>query len=265
MEYNRDLTAARAAYKNKDAKASVAAHTKIAPEEHQRASGKYIKSIVYGGMDGIITTFAAVAGVMGANLAIGIILIMGIANLFADGISMGIGDYLSSKSEIEYQHDERKREAWEVDNFPDGEKNELIGLYRKRGLNKEDAETVVSLFSKHKETWVNLMMIEELGILESDEDPRKNALATFLSFQVFGSISLISFIFGIIFPNAIPSNDILFIISIILTAFTLFLLGSLKTKITGKNWLISGAETLLVGGIAALVAYLIGFALMGLA
>jgi len=265
MDLSRDLNRAKDAYKSNDVNALVAAHTQFAPEQHQNTSGKYIKSIVYGGMDGIITTFAVVAGVVGAELAIGIVLIMGLANLLGDGLSMGIGDYLSSKSEIEYQKDERKREGWEVEHFPEGEKKELIELYQKRGIAKPDAEKMVELIAKYPTAWVNIMMIEELSILESDESPMKNALVTFFSFIVFGSIPLISYVFMLLIPNTIGSETNTFILAICFTAFTLFLLGSSKTKITGKNWLISGLETLTVGGVAAGAAYLIGFGLNFLA
>ena len=88
---------------------------------------------MYGGLDGIITTFAVVAGVAGASLSAGVVLILGFANLIADGISMAIGDYLSSKSEREYEAAERKREAWEVEHYPEGEKKELVELYEAQG------------------------------------------------------------------------------------------------------------------------------------
>lgn len=117
----RDLDKAREAYKVGDVKASKEAHSTNSSEDHKVGQGKYIKSTIYGGLDGIITTFAVVAGVTGASLQVSIVLILGLANLLADGLSMAIGDYLSTKAEIEYQADERKREAWEVKHYPEGE------------------------------------------------------------------------------------------------------------------------------------------------
>src|SRR3989338_10774556 len=108
MFIKRNLKKAREAYKNKNIKATIKAH-KSAPEQHKK-EGKYIKSFVYGGLDGIITTFAVVAGVTGASLNAGIVLILGFANLTADGISMAFGDYLSTKAEKEYGRAERKKE-----------------------------------------------------------------------------------------------------------------------------------------------------------
>ncbi|MBN2155920.1 MAG: VIT1/CCC1 transporter family protein [Candidatus Lokiarchaeota archaeon] len=257
----RDLKKSREAFEKRDVELSKAAHTTFAPEQHQQEKGKYLKSIVYGGLDGIITTFAVVAGVKGAELSLAIVLILGIANLLADGLSMGIGDFLSSKSEIEYQKKERERETWEVDNFPEGEKQELIELYQQKGLNAEDSKKIVDIFSKNKKTWIDIMMIEELGIIEETESPIGNAIATFISFALFGAIPLITYVLAL-FIDPLKNNQILlFIIACIVTSITLFILGALKTNITGKKFWISGLETFIVGAIAATAAYLIGFGL----
>lgn len=256
----RDLASARKAYKEKDVDLSKKAHdTKFAEEKHKQ--GKYLKNIVYGGLDGIITTFAVVAGVMGASLSSGIIIIMGFANLLGDGISMAIGDYLSSKAENEYAKSERERESWEVENYPEGEKKEMLEIYKSKGINEEDAEKVVSVISKHKEAWVDLMMLEELGITPGEESPTKAALATFASFLIFGFLPLVTFVLAIFIPAMTNAS---FTIAIILTALTIFTLGALKVRVTGKNWFMSGIEMLLVGGLAAAAAYLIGFLLKGL-
>ena len=259
---SRDVERARGAYKSKDAAESRRAHQVRATEEHQQEQGKYIKSVVYGGLDGIITTFAVVAGVAGASLPGGIVLILGFANLIADGLSMAIGDYLSTKAENEYNTAERQREAWEVDNYPEGEKHELVEIYVEKGVSQEDAETIVGLLSKHRDAWVDVMMAEELGIIESDESPIKNAVATFLSFALFGFVPLAAHVLG----HIVRSVDThAFVTACALTGLTLFALGTVKARVTGRNWLRSGAEMLLVGGIAAAAAYGIGSLFSGLA
>ncbi len=258
----RSLDKAKEAYKKKDLKATIAAHSqKAAPEEHKRG-GEYLKSAIYGGLDGIITTFAVVAGVAGASLSSGIVLILGFANLFADGLSMAIGDFLSTKSEQEYHRAERQREQWEADNYPEGEKLELVQLYEGKGISGPDARKMVDIISKHRKAWVDIMMVEELGILESDESPIKNAIVTFVSFCVFGFIPLAAFVLSSMFSFF---EGWLFIAASILTALTLFTLGALKTRFTGRSWFISGLEMLAVGGIAAGAAYGIGALLGGLA
>lgn len=258
----RSLDKAREAYKAGDKKASIAAHNgQIAAREEHKKGGEYLKSAIYGGLDGIITTFAVVAGVAGASLSSGVVLILGFANLFADGLSMAIGDYLSTKSEQEYHKAERKREQWEADNYPEGEKLELVELYSQKGIPAADAKKMVDIVSKHKKAWIDIMMVEELGILESDESPLKNALVTFASFCLFGFIPLAAFVLS----SLLPLGEKLFLAASVLTGLTLFTLGALKTRFTGRSWFISGIEMLIVGGIAASAAYGIGALLGGLA
>lgn len=168
----RNLDKAREAYRHHDPEASRQAHqSDSAPEKHQIEHGLYIKSFVYGGLDGIVTTFAVVAGVAGANLSASVVLILGVANLIADGISMAFGDYLSTKAEKEYMAAERGRETWETRNYPEGEKREMIEIYMAKGIPEADAKTVVEALSKHEKSWIDIMMVEELGLVEKHERP----------------------------------------------------------------------------------------------
>ena len=265
----RNLDKAREAYKKGDVSASIAAHKQkvsavtppVGGEHHIHGSGQYIKSAVYGGLDGTITTFAVVAGVAGASLSAGIVLILGFANLIADGISMAVGDYLSTKSEQEYHKAERRREAWEVDHFPEGEKQEMEELYTGKGMSKKDAKAMTAILSKNKKAWVDVMMVEELGIVESNESPLKNALVTFCSFALFGFIPLIAYILSKLMPSLAAQS---FIIACVLTGATLFSLGALKIKFTERNLFLSGFEMLILGGITAIAAYGVGWLLSGL-
>lgn len=254
MDLKRDVNEARKAFKNKDKKGLIKSHSKH-KEIHDTGKGKYIKSWVYGGLDGIITTFAVVAGVAGAALNTNIILILGFANLIADGISMAIGDYLSTKSQTEYYDLERKREEWEVKNNPKGEEEEMLEIYEKKGLTKKDSKDLVKILKKNKKLWVDTMMHEELELLKPEESPIKNGIITFISFTLFGFIPLILYLIAIIFNFSIQKE---FMLTSVLAGIAMFSLGSLKTKVTGKNWLRSGLETLLIGGLAATAAYFIG-------
>ena len=103
---------------------------------------------MFGGLDGIITTFAVVAAVSGADMPGEVVILMGIANLVSDGISMGLGDYFSEKSEKDYIKNEWKREKWELENYPEGESTEMIELYEEEGMTKEDASVIVRTFAK---------------------------------------------------------------------------------------------------------------------
>ena len=261
----RSLDKAKSAFKDRNVNATIAAHSKNradASEQHTQEQGKYIKSMVYGGLDGIITTFAVVAGVTGASLSSGIVLILGFANLIADGISMAIGDYLSTKAEIEYNRAERERERWEVEHYPEGERKEMIELYTAKGISREDAKTMVTILEKTPDAWVDIMMKEELGIVEEEESPVRNGIVTFVSFALFGVIPILAYVMA---RPVTFFRENTFVLASVLTGLTLFTLGAVKVRITGRNWILSGLETAVVGGVAAAAAFGIGYLLSGFA
>lgn len=261
---SRNLEKALQAYQERNAQASRQAHIAGQTEEGEPhlQGGDRIKSLIYGGLDGIITTFAVVAGVAGAELAAGIVLIMGFANLIADGISMAIGDYLSTQAENEVAAAERARESWEVETYPEGEKLEMVELYEAKGIPRDQAQTMVDILSEHKEAWIDVMMVEELGIIEADESPLRNALVTFVSFGAFGFIPLAAYVVARFVPLL---EQYTFIVACFLTGATLFALGAQKVRITKRSWLRSGMEMLIIGGVAAAAAFGIGALLQGLA
>ena len=123
----RDEVKAKKAFEERDLEASAAAHDAAALEhtEEHKKSGEHIKSVIFGGMDGIITTFAVVSGATGGGLGIDVILILGFSNIIADALSMGVGDALSTKAENEFIMKERDREKWELENLPESEKAEM--------------------------------------------------------------------------------------------------------------------------------------------
>jgi VIT1/CCC1 family predicted Fe2+/Mn2+ transporter len=254
------------AYRKKDVDGTKKAHTSDrinkSLEEHKTGAGAYIGEAVYGALDGIVTTFAVVAGVEGAKLHSGIVLILGFANLIGDGLSMGVGSYLSTKSQREYQKSERIRERWEIEHYPEGEIEEIRQIYRKKGFRGEDLKKAVEIITSDKDIWVGTMMVEELGIIEEEGHPFFNGLSTFISFITVGFIPLLFFVMAL----AIPSLEgYTFQMSVLLTGLTLFAVGSLRVLVTGSRWWRSGIEMLVVGGMAALGAYLVGYFLRGLA
>jgi VIT1/CCC1 family predicted Fe2+/Mn2+ transporter len=265
FSFNKRIQDAIDAYRNKDIEASKKAHSneKIsnAVEEHQQERGAYIGEAVYGALDGIVTTFAVVAGVQGANLSSGIVLILGFANLVGDGLSMGVGSYLSTKSKREYEKSERDRELWEIEHYPEGERQEIREIYSRKGFKGEDLDRAVNVITSDKDIWIETMMREELGIIEEDSHPIYNGLSTFISFIIAGFIPLLFFVVARAFPNL---EQYTFLMSVILTGLTLFAVGSFKVMITKTSWWRSGFEMLIVGGAAALGAYLIGYLLRGL-
>jgi hypothetical protein len=208
----RDLGAARIAYDKGGEEAAALsrdAHTiavnGMAVEQHEQ-SGSQLKGIVFGGLDGILTSFAIIAGSVGANLSPVAMLALGVSNVLADALSMGAGEFLSSRSYNAYVTKEREREAWELQNYPAGEIAEMVELFVARGMSREDAEVVIQRMAKYKDFFVDLMMTEELSLpVPSDTgamDAFKDGFTMFCAFAFFGMLPLIGFVLaGIFYPE----------------------------------------------------------------
>lgn len=262
----RDLEAAKQAYKTGDAGASIAAHdAKVQPllenasEAHGGMGSEHIKSIVFGGLDGIITTFAIISASAGAGFSLEVILLMGFANLIADGISMGFGDFLSEQAELDHGKKERKREMWEVENYIEGEKKEMVDIYIGKGMSRDEATQIIDILARHKDIFVDTMMVDELGINPPDDSdqPWKNGLITFLSFLIFGSVPLWCYV--VFFFIGDMARTTMFVLTCVATALTMFLLGVFKAKVTSQNMIKSGCMMTLNGSLAASAAFLVGY------
>ncbi|GAB2778993.1 VIT1/CCC1 transporter family protein [Salinimicrobium soli] len=215
----------------------------------------YIAEFVYGGIDGAITTFAVVAGAEGASLGITVVIILGLANLIADGFSMSVGNFFSTKAERDNFEKHRQVEYWEIENLRDREVQEIREIYEAKGFKGELLEKVVDVITADKDVWVDTMMKEELEMVKSDKAPYKTAGVTFMSFVIVGSVPLLSYFFADSGPGIQAQ---LFLYSCILTAVALAIVGSLKSIVNEKNILIGIGETLLLGGLAAILAYYVG-------
>ncbi|KAK9749314.1 hypothetical protein RND81_02G117400 [Saponaria officinalis] len=227
--------------------------------------GEHAKSIVYGGLDAIVTCFSLISSISsGGKMSSVDVLVLGFANLMADGISMGFGDYVSSSTENKMVALEKDVTEWEVDNNGVSEMRSLVGRYRSLGMDPHDAATVVKIFSKYKNIMVEEEMMGQKGMLSSSEDdkPWKSGLVTFVSFLLFGSAPLLSFIILIPFTD---NDNIKFIGACILSALALALLGLAKAKISGEGYGVSALVTLSNGAIAAATAYAIGWTLRNVA
>ncbi|CAI5746801.1 unnamed protein product [Peronospora destructor] len=231
-------------------------------QENHMIGGEHIKSAVYGGLDGIITTFATVTSVAGSGLPHSVILIIGLAHLVADGLSMGLGDMLSSQAEADLATHERCREVWEFENFPEGEIEEMVELYEKKGVSTEDAMLVVHTLAKYKEAFIDIMMVEELNIMpvEDDDWALTGGIITFLSFMLCGVIPLLSYLVNL-FPGINMSSHVTLYLSCFLTVVTLFLLGAVKGKFVGQKMWRAGGSMAINGTIAAACGWVIGYLL----
>jgi len=216
----------------------------------------YIGEFVYGGIDGAITTFAVVAGAEGASLGISVVVILGLANLIADGFSMSVGNFFSTKAELDNFEKHRRVEYWEIEHLHDREVQEIREIYAAKGFKGNLLEQVVEVITADKDVWVDTMMKEELEMVKGSKTPYRTAGATFFSFLLVGAVPLLSYLF---IGNGISEREPdLFLYSCILTGIALTIVGSLKSIVTEKNVLIGILETLLLGGIAASLAYFVG-------
>lgn len=222
-------------------------------EQHTEGLGGYIKDMVYGANDGIITTFAIVTGAVGAGFSTTVIIVLGIANLLADGFSMAASNFLGTRSENDLFKKEKDRELYEVENMPEKEKEEIMEVFQHHNFSKEDSKKLVDLVSRNKEFWIDFMMRYELGMNVPDEGSEwKASSLTFLSFVIAGSLPLLPFFF-------LGGSESTFLYSVIATALALFAVGAARNLVTSVNWLVSGLEMLLVGGVAASVSYGVGY------
>ncbi|MCI0454664.1 MAG: VIT1/CCC1 transporter family protein [Candidatus Dadabacteria bacterium] len=230
--------------------------------DKESSKGSYLSDFVYGGIDGSVTTFAVVSGVVGASLSSSIVLILGFANLFADGFSMAVGNYLSTKSKKEYIEKIRKAEEVSIHSIPDEERTEIKEIFKEKGFSGGQLDEAVKIITSNKDVWVDTMMKDEFGLLEEKKSPIKGALVTFMAFNLIGFVPLLAYILSYLFPSL---KEQTFLLSIIFTSCAFFIVGSVKGKIVDKKWYLSGLETLLIGGAAAAIAFLAGYFLKGLA
>ena len=207
-----------------------------------------------------MTTFAVVAGAAGANLSDTIVVILGVANLLADGFSMAVSNYLGTRAERQRRDLARREEERHVDEYPEGEREEVRQLFAQKGFSGDDLERAVDVITSDRDRWVDTMMSEELGYGADASNPLRAAAATFVAFVVIGALPLVVFLW-----NIATSSDIShpFAWSAALTALAFVTVGALKARVVEQAWWRAGMETLLVGGGAAVVAYAVGVALEG--
>lgn len=225
-------------------------------------SYNWVSDFVYGGIDGAVTTFAVVAGVEGASLSVPIILILGFANLFADGFSMAVGKYSSDKAQIEQFNKVRKIEYRHLKEKTEHERGEVVEIMEGYGFKGKDLDRAVEIITSNPDAWVDLMMRNEFNMTLENVRPMKGAVATFASFLLIGFVPLVAYVFkGILGFD----QNVLFLVTCVFTLTALFVVGAVKSRFTVRFWLWSGMETMFVGGVAATIAYFVGYLLQGLA
>lgn len=212
----------------------------------------YVRDWIYGGIDGSVTTFAVVSGVAGAQLAPWIILALGFANLLADGFSMAASNFLGTKAEHDDWHRLEAIENRHIELSPEGEREEVKQIFQLKGFEGDDLLRMVELVTADRKRWVHTMLTEEYGLPHEVRSPWIAALSTFTAFIGCGLVPLLPYLLGI--SQSLP-------LSIIMTAVVFFAIGSAKSKWSMVSWWRSGLTTLLVGVIAASLAYVSGLLL----
>ena len=229
-------------------------HPQTSTNNSQSNSERYLGEFVYGGIDGCVTTFAVVAGSVGAELSSSVILILGFANLFADGFAMSIGAYLSSRSQKDNYNKYRQREYEEIELTPELERIEIREIYAKLGFEGETLEKIVTTITADKDRWVDVMMKNELNMIYEDRSSFLIGLVTYVSFISIGLIPLSIYVIDIFWP--ISGSHFLW--TSFLTMGGFIFIGLLKSQVTEISRIRGVLETLILGAIAAFVAYYIG-------
>lgn len=226
-----------------------------APREHS-----YLRDFVYGAIDGAVTTFAVVSGVAGADLDASIVIILGAANLIGDGFSMAAGNYLGTRAEQQVRDRTRQMEELHIEHFPDAEREEIRQIFAAKGFQGDDLKRAVRVITSNRRQWVETMLTDEHGLTLEGPHPLKAAVVTFVAFLVIGLVPLTPFIaqYGIDLPVTAYTMSTLF------TACTFFAIGAVKSRFVDQHWSIAGLESLLIGGSAASLAYVVGVLLKGI-
>lgn len=243
--------------KKNSAEKLYSSHTTAAIEARLKEGSRhsYLRDFIYGSVDGAVTTFAVVAGVAGAQLSAGIVIILGVANLVADGFSMAVSNYLGTRAENELRDLARRNEEEHIDKIPEGEREEVRQIYAAKGFAGAELESVVKVITSDREQWINTMLKEEWGFSAIPISPVRAGAVTWAAFILVGSLPLIAFLV----KAGIPKLEFEpFQVSIVMTGAAFFIVGAFKSRFVGHSWWRSGLETFLVGSFAAGLAYFAG-------
>jgi VIT1/CCC1 family predicted Fe2+/Mn2+ transporter len=241
-----------------------AEHTPAAIRDRLDGGGRpnHMRDVVYGAIDGTVTTFAVAAGATGASLDGGVVLVLGLANLLADGFSMAVSNYLGTQSELHHYAMLRRTEERHVDEVPEGEREEVRQIYAAKGFTGHDLDRAVEIITADRERWIDTMMREEHGVPDALPAPLRAGLLTLLAFIVVGVIPLLPFFVEAIEASLLPRPILL---SALLTALAFAGTGWWKGRAVEISQRRSVTETMALGGAAALIAFLVGLALRGVA
>lgn len=221
----------------------------------QSAPSQHISDAVLGGIDGCVTTFAIVSGAVGAGFSPSVALVLGCANLIADGFSMAISNYESIKARREFKEGIARTEEEHIERIPEGEREEIRQIFERKGFREGILEEIVDTISQDRRLWLETMLTEEHGLEKIGPTPWSSALTTFAAFVLVGAVPLIPFL------TASLELRQQFVLSSLLAGIMFFAIGMLKSLVFAKPLVRSGLSTLLTGSTAAGLAFLTGYLL----
>lgn len=211
---------------------------------------------MFGFGDGVNTSLGIVAGIGGASIGVDIVILAALIGMFTGAKAMAVQNYLAVKSQREVLESEIQREEYEIDNYPNKEREEIEEIYKSKGFSGADLDMVVNKIISNREVWLKTMLTEELGLnLEIIGSPIKGAIVMFISFLMGGILPIIPYF---IVKTGIFSNFIALLIAISISLIFSFLVGAIKGKLAKKSWIKGGLEMSLLGTGIALVGYGIG-------
>lgn len=232
-------------------------HTELHRELHVKIGG-FLKEAVFGFNDGLVSTFAVIAGLTGGVVEHKTVLLGALATLVAGAFSMGLGTYLGSKSEKELYESEKKREIYEMEHMPEIERQEIVDIYKAKGFRGELLEKVVAHIISDKKLWLDTMMREELGFAEAPPRPGMNGVVMAVAFTIGSCIAALPYFFSEISAPYFSTFSGTFLISLAVSILGLLTAGALKTHFTKRHFLKSALETLFIGTLAAAGSFGVG-------
>jgi vacuolar iron transporter family protein len=211
----------------------------------------YLRDWIYGGIDGTVTTFAVVAGVVGADLSTTVVLVLGLANLVADGFAMAASNYSGTKADRDDYDRVLATEDRHIALVPEGEREEVRQIFASKGFAGDDLNRIVAVITSDRALWAKTMAVEEYGLSPTPRSPSVAAVSTLAAFILCGLVPIVSYLWvggGLA-------------VCVVATGLAFFGVGAIKSRWSLTVWWRSGLETFLIGMSAAALAFAVGFGL----
>jgi len=222
--------------------------------EHKHTSlsaSSNLRAAVFGINDGLISNMSLILGIAGANANQNFIILAGIAGLLAGACSMAAGEYISVRSQREVFEYQIAIEKQELEEYPEEEIEELSLIYQARNVPKTEADKLAKLMLNNPETGLNTLVREELGLNPEDlVSPYGAMISSFISFAIGAIVPLLPFLLGNYSWNLL--------ISMVITAITLSIIGAILSLFTNRNPILLGLRMLSVGMVAGTLTFFIG-------